>query len=88
MGSQPQNMFILDNGASTLKAGYATDAQPKVIPNCITKAKSETRRRFIGDQLDDCKDMSSLYYILCHEKGYLVNWEVQKQVSSTSSIEK
>ncbi|XP_003738456.2 actin-related protein 6 [Galendromus occidentalis] len=73
-------MFVLDNGASTLKAGFATDAQPKVIPNCITKAKSETRRRFIGDQLEDCKDMSSLYYILCHEKGYLVNWEVQKQV--------
>ncbi|XP_022653143.1 actin-related protein 6-like [Varroa jacobsoni] len=75
-----EHMFIMDNGANSLKVGYATDNQPRLIPNAITKAKSETRRRFIGDQVEDCKDMSQLYYILCHERGYLVNWEVQKQV--------
>ncbi|KAH7932849.1 hypothetical protein HPB49_003776 [Dermacentor silvarum] len=52
----------------------------RVLPNCITKAKSERRRQFIADQLDDCKDMSGLFYLLPFQKGYLVNWEVEKQV--------
>ncbi|CAN8005127.1 unnamed protein product, partial [Ixodes hexagonus] len=57
----------------------------RIIPNCITKAKSERRRQFIGDQLDDCKDMSGLFYLLpfhkaSNERGYLVNWDIEKQV--------
>ena len=48
-----------------------------MIPNCITKAKSEKRRAFIGDQIDDCRDLSSLFYMLPFQKGYLVNWEHQ-----------
>ncbi|XP_013779892.1 actin-related protein 6-like [Limulus polyphemus] len=72
--------FVLDNGAYTEKCGYSTQAEPRIIPNCITKAKSERRRPFIGDQIDDCKDISGLFYILPFQKGYLVNWEVEKQV--------
>lgn len=44
------------------------------------KAKSERRRPFIGDQIDDCRDISGLFYILAFQKGYLVNWDVQKTV--------
>lgn len=40
----------------------------RILPNCITKAKSERRRQFIGDQLDDCKDMSGLFYLLPFQK--------------------
>ena len=60
---QNSNIFVLDNGGGTLKAGDANMAAPRVIPNCITKAKSEKRRAFIGDQMDDCCDLSELYYI-------------------------
>lgn len=42
--------------------------------------KSERRRPFIGDQLEECRDYSGIYYILPFEKGYLVNWEVQLQI--------
>jgi actin-related protein 6 len=28
------------------------------------KAKSERRRRFVGYQLEDCRDSSGLFYIL------------------------
>ncbi|XP_075727815.1 actin-related protein 6 isoform X2 [Rhipicephalus microplus] len=72
--------LVVDNGGGSIKAGFTTQNVPRVLPNCITKAKSERRRQFIGDQLDDCKDMSALFYLLPFQKGYLVNWEVEKQV--------
>lgn len=38
------------------------------MPNAVMKAKSERRRPFIGDQLDECRDASGLYYILPVQK--------------------
>ena len=35
---------------------------------------------FIGDQLEECKDYSGLFYVLPFQKGFLVNWDVEKQV--------
>lgn len=32
------------------------------------------------DQIDDCRDISGLFYILAFQKGYLINWDVQKTV--------
>ena len=45
------DVFVLDNGGCTLKAGFSNQAACRVIPNCITKAKSEKRRAFIADQV-------------------------------------
>lgn len=50
------------------------------MPNSIFKARSERRRAFIGDQLEECKDCSGLFYVLPFSKGYLVNWDVEKQI--------
>ncbi|KAL5009609.1 hypothetical protein ScPMuIL_011914 [Solemya velum] len=72
--------IILDNGAGTAKIGYSTDNEPKVLPNCVTKAKNVRTRIFIGDQIDECKDLSGLYYLLPFQKGYLVNWDLEKQI--------
>lgn len=52
----------------------------RIIPNCIMKAKSERRRPFIGNQIDECRDASGLFYILAFQRGYLVNWDVQRSV--------
>ncbi|XP_063404961.1 actin-related protein 6-like [Mytilus trossulus] len=71
---------VLDNGAGLAKVGYSTDKSPRLMPNCITKAKSVRTRTFIGDQIDDCKDLSGLFYLLPFQKGYLVNWETQRQI--------
>jgi len=82
----PSSVFVVDNGGGSLKAGFSSQASghggsgARIIPNCITKAKSEKRRAFIGDQIDDCRDLSSLYYMLSYQKGYLVNWDHQKTV--------
>ncbi|KAF3425859.1 hypothetical protein E2986_09968 [Frieseomelitta varia] len=71
--------FVLDNGAYTAKVGLASD-NVKLVPNCIMKAKSERRRPFVGNQIEECRDASGLFYILPFQKGYLVNWDVQKTV--------
>lgn len=44
------------------------------------KVKSERKRFFIGNQIDECRDLSGLYYLLPCEKGYIVKWNVQKPV--------
>lgn len=44
------------------------------------KVKSERRRLFIGNQIDDCRDLSGLFYMLPFQKGYLVNWDIEKTV--------
>lgn len=71
--------YIVDNGAYTAKVGYSS-MEPKVVPNCIMKAKSERRRPFIGSQIDECRDASGLFYILPFQKGFLINWDTQKTV--------
>lgn len=72
--------LVLDNGAYTAKAGLSVDVDPQVIPNCLMKAKSERRKTFIGKQVEDCRDLSGLFYIYPHQKGYLVNWDVEKKI--------
>ncbi|KAF9909337.1 Actin- protein 6 [Lobosporangium transversale] len=72
--------LVVDNGASTIKCGYADgNTSYRIIPNNITRSKTE-RKAFIGDQLETCKDFSGLYYRLPFEKGLLTNWDVEKQV--------
>ncbi|XP_023946062.1 actin-related protein 6 [Bicyclus anynana] len=71
--------YILDNGAYTAKVGFS-NGEPKVVPNCIMKAKSERRRPFIGSQIDECRDASGLFYILPFQKGFLTNWDSQKTI--------
>lgn len=73
------NAYILDNGGFTSKVGMSS-AVPKVVPNSVMKAKSERRRPFVGDQVEECRDASGLFYILPFQKGYLVNWDIQKTI--------
>ena len=46
----------------------------------FNRSKNERRRNFIGDQIEECKDLSGLFYLLPFQKGYLVNWDIQRQV--------
>ncbi|XP_014666700.1 PREDICTED: actin-related protein 6-like [Priapulus caudatus] len=71
---------ILDNGAYTAKVGFSTDNESRVVANYKAKAKNERKRAFIASQLDDCKDYSGLYYLLPFQKGFLVNWDVEREV--------
>ncbi|XP_078662939.1 actin-related protein 6-like [Branchiostoma floridae x Branchiostoma belcheri] len=73
-------VLVLDNGAYTAKVGFSTEKEPRLIPNCVMKSKSERRKNFVGNQIEECKDLSGLFYVLPFQKGYLVNWDVQRQV--------
>uniref|UniRef100_F6TKA5 Actin-related protein 6 n=1 Tax=Ciona intestinalis TaxID=7719 RepID=F6TKA5_CIOIN len=73
------NTIVLDNGASSLKIGK-TNTEISIFPNSIFRSKSERRKNFISNQIDACKDYSSLFYVLPFQKGYLLNWDVQRQV--------
>ncbi|KAF3939602.1 Beta-centractin [Dactylella cylindrospora] len=58
------NVIVLDNGASTIKAGFATrntDLTDCItVPNCI--ARSRDRRLYVGKQLESCKDFGSIAF--------------------------
>lgn len=71
---------VLDLGGSSCKLGLSNDTEPRIIPNCVSKAKNERRKVYFGDQLNECKDFSGLFYVLPFQKGYLVNWDVQRQL--------
>lgn len=60
--------------------GWNTDENPRVIPNSIVKGKNERKRVFVGEELSECTDRSSLFFLLPLEKGYIVNWDVQQQI--------
>ncbi|KAI9351645.1 actin-like protein ARP6 [Pilaira anomala] len=71
---------ILDNGAYNMKIGVASnDTLPRLVQNAIVRGKAD-KRQYIGDQLEECKDFSSLYYRLPFEKGLLVNWGIEKRI--------
>nr|CAH7733565.1 unnamed protein product [Callosobruchus chinensis] len=74
------NAVVVDNGAYSIKVGLSSEAHPTLVPNCIMKAKAERKRLFIGDQINECRDCSGLYFLLPCERGYITKWDVQKPI--------
>lgn len=85
----PERTFIIDNGAYTMKAGYAPDSIPEdetkalsvcsVVPNALTKTREG--RVYVGAQLNThVTDWNELMFRRPVEKGYIVNWEAQKEI--------
>ncbi|XP_027131625.1 actin-related protein 6 isoform X3 [Larimichthys crocea] len=71
--------LVLDNGANMAKIGHSHE-EASVIPNCQFRSKTSRLKTFTANQLDEIKDPSGLFYILPFQKGYLVNWDVQRKV--------
>ncbi|OAT14205.1 actin-like protein arp6, variant [Blastomyces gilchristii SLH14081] len=83
----PSKTFIIDNGAYTMKAGYAPDqpsAEPPlnsclVIPNAL--ARTRDKRVYIGAQLSThISDWNEATFRRPVEKGYVVSWEAEKEI--------
>src|ERR1700761_7671808 len=74
--------LVIDNGAHTIKAGFATAAPNaqdcRIIPNCI--ARDREKKVWIGSQLEQCKDFGEMAFRRPVEKGYIVNWESEKAI--------
>jgi actin-related protein 6 len=78
----PTNTLVIDNGAYTMKAGLCTrdkpPPEPRVIPNCM--ARDREKKVYIGSGLEKCKDFGEIVFRRPVEKGYLVNWEAEKEI--------
>ncbi|KAK0376182.1 actin [Colletotrichum limetticola] len=77
----PSRTLVLDNGASTIKAGFVSDDhtdEPRVIPNCI--ARDRARKVYVASDLEKCHDFGEVQFRRPVEKGYIVNWEAQKEI--------
>ncbi|KAI2627639.1 actin-domain-containing protein [Hypoxylon sp. NC1633] len=79
--SPPTRTLVLDNGAYTIKAGYVADDDvdvPRVIPNCI--ARDRNRKIYVGSDVEGCTDFSEVAFRRPVEKGFVVNWEAEKDI--------
>lgn len=78
----PARTLVVDNGAQTIKAGFSgpevTSPMASIIPNCL--ARDRDKKVYIGSSLSSCKDFSEIVFRRPVEKGYLVNWEAQKEI--------
>jgi actin-related protein 6 len=72
---------VLDNGGDTIKAGFVTGDKtdgPRTIPNCL--ARDRHRKTYVGSELEKCKDFGEIAFRRPVEKGFIVNWETQKEI--------
>jgi hypothetical protein len=64
-------IIVLDNGASTVKAGVlngpSESRHPKLISNAVVRSKGD-KTTYIGHELERCRDYASLHYRLPFEK--------------------
>ncbi|KAH7157329.1 actin family [Dactylonectria estremocensis] len=78
----PAATLVIDNGADTIKAGFVRggkiDEPPRTIPNCI--ARDRARKVYVGSDLERCRDFGELQFRRPVEKGFVVNWEAQKEI--------
>ncbi|KAL1836578.1 hypothetical protein VTJ49DRAFT_4903 [Mycothermus thermophilus] len=77
----PSTTLVLDNGADTIKAGFVTADKtdtPRIIPNCL--ARDRHKKIYVGSELDKCRDFGEIAFRRPVEKGYIVNWEAQKEI--------
>ena len=85
--SLPSTTFILDNGGSSLKAGFAPPnptsdaaALPRchVIPNVIVRSRD--RKVYVGAQSEGITQWSEALFRRPVENGQVVGWEAQKEI--------
>ncbi|KAI9891045.1 MAG: Actin- protein 6 [Vezdaea aestivalis] len=77
--------LVVDNGAYTIKAGFALPQdqdEPRSECQILTNAivRDRTRHTWVGAQFDKCRDFRELLFRRPMEKGYIVNWEVQREI--------
>lgn len=88
----PDKTLVIDNGAYTIKAGFASTGEPNVatdcqiIPNCL--AKSRHGKVYVGSQIEQCTDYGEMAFWRPLQKGHLVAWEAEKEIWEQSFFEK
>lgn len=81
----PDRTLVVDVGAYTLKAGFASSSNPSlqkdchIIPNCLAKSNRDNKT-YIGSQLESCIDFGEMQFKRPVQKGYIVNWPAEAAI--------
>lgn len=83
-GPLPDRTLIIDPGAYTIKAGFASKSPNvqqdcHVIPNCLAKSSREDKT-YVGSQLASCTDFGEMQFKRPVQKGYIVNWPTEAAI--------
>uniref|UniRef100_A0A6B2G492 Actin-related protein 6 (Trinotate prediction) n=1 Tax=Myxobolus squamalis TaxID=59785 RepID=A0A6B2G492_MYXSQ len=78
--SRTKMALIVDHGGYTVKIEHSTSQDPQLVQNCFCKSKSDHRSVYIGNQFNSLIDKASLYINHPIQKGFIVNWEYQKEL--------
>jgi actin-related protein 6 len=72
-------VFVVDNGAGVIKAGFAGENAPRItIGNCCARSKGKP----LFGTLEPSADVSNVNFRIPHDRGYLVNSPLQKEIWS------
>jgi len=50
------------------------------IYQTLLQNQKKDKKKYVGEEFNQCKYLSSLYYTHPFDRGYLLNWEVQTQI--------
>lgn len=68
----PANL-VVDNGGGSIKWGFAgEDAPRKIMPSSIVRGG--VNKRFVGDEIDNCKSFANLHFQQPCDRGYTCDW--------------
>ncbi len=85
----PSQTLVVDNGAYTIKAGFASPkpdvSDCHIIPNCL--ARERDKKIWVGAEIESCRDFGEMTFRRPVEKGYLVNWEAEKAIWDSSFLD-
>ncbi|KAM5497269.1 Actin-related protein 6 [Microsporum canis] len=81
----PERTFIIDNGGYTIKAGYSSPSSSDPLESCLVVpnalAKTRDNQIYTGLELEThISDWNEVSFRRPVEKGYLVNWEAQREI--------
>ncbi|VUZ42228.1 unnamed protein product [Hymenolepis diminuta] len=72
--------LVVDLGGGSIKYGLSSEKDPNCADNCIYRSKNVSGRNFIGNEVEECKNLSGLFGTYPFKKGYINNWDTQKQI--------
>uniref|UniRef100_A0A6B2L6W2 Actin-related protein 6 n=1 Tax=Arcella intermedia TaxID=1963864 RepID=A0A6B2L6W2_9EUKA len=74
--------MVIDCGASTVKMGWAEESlinPTRIAPNFVTRGKG-AQNKLVAEQIESCRDYTGIFMKRPYDKGYLLNWQLQKQI--------
>lgn len=92
----PSNTLVIDNGAYNMKAGYAAsnpESHSNPLSSCLSipnaLVKTRDNRVYTGSQLlTHVSDWNEAVFRRPVEKGYIVNWQAEKEIWEHSFFDK